>query len=166
MGAGGFDVVLRTAHVTVRARPAVVEIRERAGGRDDWAAGCVLAVGIAGGVGLALAPLSVATWVLGPFVLLFVVLGAWVLGKRLLTPGVHLDCVAWTASGPGLPARVALGGPPAVHSAAARDRYGSSDVVLTAGGRSTVVVGRVPGAEAEEIARTVRRLVRERDLSS
>ncbi|MEJ2859832.1 hypothetical protein [Actinomycetospora flava] len=166
MGTDGSAVVLRTAHVTVRARVAVIEIRQHGGSSDDWTAGCALAVGVVGAVVLVSAPLSVATWVFAPVVVLLGVVGAGMLVQRVLTPGVHLDCVAWTAAGSGLPWRRSFGGAPVVHTAVARDRYRSSDVVLSAGNRSTVVVGRIPRAEAEEVARALRRLVRERDLSS
>ncbi|MHC1557322.1 hypothetical protein ACR9E3_00105 [Actinomycetospora sp. C-140] len=165
MDTDGFVDVLATAHVTVGARPAVIEIRQRPGGRDEVAIGGLLLVAVVGVAGLLSAPFSVATVVLAPFVVLFGVAGCWLLGQRLRTPAVRLDCVAWSAAGAGIPRRRSFGRPPIVHTTAARDRYGSADVVLSAGHRSTVVVGRVPGAEAEEIARTLRRLVRERDLT-
>ncbi|GAA4913716.1 hypothetical protein EV188_11091 [Actinomycetospora succinea] len=164
MGSGGYVDVLTTAHVTVRARPGAIEVRERAGSRDDATIVAVLVFAIGGAVGLVTAPVSVATWVLGPFVVLFGVFGVWSLVRRWTSPAVHLDCVAWTAAGPGIPRRRSFGRPPVVHTAVARDRYGSANVALTAQGRSTVVVGRIPDDEAEEVARCLRRLVRERDL--
>ncbi|MEJ2887238.1 hypothetical protein [Actinomycetospora aeridis] len=160
------DVVLETRHVTVRARLAVIEVRERAGSRDGWTIGAVLIVALGGGAALLAAPFSAATVVLGPFVLLFAVLGVWMLGQRLLRPAVVIDCVAWTVEGGGIPVRRSFGRRPVVHTAAARDRYGSTDVALTAQGRSTLIVGRVPDAEAEEIARCLRRLLRERTLDA
>ena len=166
MDTDGFVVVLGTRHVTVRARLAAVEIRQRAGSDDDWVIASVLVLAVSGAVGLVTAPLSAATAVLAPFVLLFAGFGGWMLVQRLLQPAVHLDCVAWTAEGAGIPARRAFGGPPVVHTAESRHRYGGSVVALTAQGRSTVVVGRIPDAEAEEVARALRRLVRERTLHS
>ncbi len=64
---GGFVVVLGTRHVTVRARLAAVEIRQRAGSDDDWVIASVLVLAVSGGVGLVTAPLSAATAVLAPF---------------------------------------------------------------------------------------------------
>lgn len=119
---GGFVVVLGTRHVTVRARLAAVEIRQRAGSDDDWVIASVLVLAVSGGVGLVTAPLSAATAVLAPFVLLFAGFGGWMLVQRLLQPAAHLDCVAWTAEGAGIPARRAFGGPPVVHAAESRHR--------------------------------------------
>lgn len=165
MGTDAFVVALETRHVTVRARPAVIEVRQRAGSSDDWTVAAVLIVAVSATVGLLTAPLSAATVVLAPFVLLVAGFGGWMLVRRLLQPAVHLDCVAWTAEGAGIPSRRAFGRAPVVHTSASRGRYGGSDVALTAQGRSTVVIGRIPAAEAEEVARTLRRLVRERTLS-
>jgi len=164
VGSDAFVVVLETPRVTVRARLAVIEIRQRPGSQDDWTIAGVLIAAVGGAVGLLAAPLSVATVVLAPFVLLFAVFGLWMLVQRLLRPAVHLDCAAWTAAGAGLPARRSFGRPPVVHTSAARDRYGGTDVALTAQGRSTVVLGRLPADEAEQVARALRRLVRERTL--
>jgi hypothetical protein len=71
VGADAFVVVLETRRVTVRARLAVIEVRQRAGSSDDWTIATVLILAVGGAVGLLTAPLSVATVVLAPFVLLF-----------------------------------------------------------------------------------------------
>ena len=69
MDTDAFVVVLDTRHVTVRARLAVIEIRQRAGSDDDWVIASVLVLAVGGAVGLLTAPLSAATAVLAPFVL-------------------------------------------------------------------------------------------------
>ncbi|GLZ44234.1 hypothetical protein Acsp06_04190 [Actinomycetospora sp. NBRC 106375] len=127
MGTDGFVDVLQTAHVTVRARPAVIEISGRAG---------VVSTG---------RRRSGCWWRRSP------VPSGWrrLRGRSRRWCSRRSSCcsASWAAGCSG------------------SDRYGSSDVALTAGGRSTVVVGRVPADEAEEIARCLRRLVRERDLT-
>lgn len=159
-----FVTVLRTPHVVVRARPAVIEIRRLTGGRDQLTAVCGLLVGTAGIATVLTGPVSVATWVLGPVWVVFALLGGWILVQRWIWPSVHLDCVAWTVQGAGVPRRRRLGGPPTVHTTVARVRGYRTGVALSAGNRSTDVLGTIPDAEAEEIARTLRRLVRERTL--
>ena len=142
---GAFVVVLGTRHVTVRARLAAVEIRQRAGSDDDWVIASVLVLAASGAVELVTAPLSAATAVLAPFVLLFAGFGGWMLVQRLLQPAVHLDCVAWTAEGAGMPARRAFGrAARRAHRGEPPTAYGGSVVALTAQGRSTVVVGTHP----------------------
>lgn len=162
----GFVTVLHTPHVEVRARLAVIEVRQRSGSADDLTAVCVALVGLAG-LGAAIAAReSLATWVLVPISGVLALLGGWLLVQRWIRPSVSLDCVTWTVQGAGVPRRRHLGGPPTVHTTTSRGRGYRTGVALSARNRSTWVVGRIAEDEAEEVARTLRRLVRERTLSS
>lgn len=61
----------------------LIRCRAVAGGYDDWVAFSIFAVGVLGATAMLAGPVSIATWILLPFVASFIVFGLFILGLRI-----------------------------------------------------------------------------------
>lgn len=137
----------------------VLEVRPASVQRDDLVMAAVLSVGAFGLVVMLINPVNVATWILGPFMAIFVAVGLWYFRLRMLgRVGLRLDRSNWTALGDGRP--MDFQGP--VRAEAVESTYYSNHrqrschaVEFTSPAERFVVAKPLNQAEAESLAEAI-----------